>query len=128
MKMLPAIIKNLFTKKATRNYPAVKRTPYPNVRGELVNDISQCIFCKICQIKCPANCIEVDKEKRTWTYDPMECVYCGICSENCPKKCLSHKSEYRPPVTKREIVILHGEPLAKENVSKEEEPKKDISS
>ena len=126
--MLPEIIKNLFRKKATRNYPAVKRVPFPNVRGELVNDISQCIFCKICETKCPANCIEIDKDKRTWTYDPMECVYCGICSESCPKKCLSHKPEYRPPMTKRQVITLRGKPLPPKPAPEEKKSDTDTSS
>ncbi len=111
MKMILEILRNLVNKRATRNYPLVKRNPFSGVRGELVNDISKCIFCKVCQVKCPSNCIEVDKEARIWKYDPMECVYCGICSENCPKKCLTHKSEYRSPVMKRETVIMHGLPI-----------------
>ena len=108
MRMLPIILKNLFKKKATRNYPAEKREVFKDVRGELVNEISKCIFCKACSIKCPANCIEVDRENRVWHYDPMACVYCGICSAACPVKCLTHKSEYRKPTKKREKVALKG--------------------
>jgi len=109
-KMTRNVLKNLFSKKATRQYPRVARTPFERVRGALFNDIQKCTFCSVCALKCPSQCIKVDKKVGTWTYDPFACVYCGICVDICPAKSLYQKREYRNPVAERETILLKGEP------------------
>ncbi len=109
-KMTPNVLKNLFSKKATRQYPRVVRTPFERVRGALFNDIEKCTFCSICVLKCPSQCITVDKEVAIWRYDPFACVFCGICVDACKEKCLYQKGVYRNPVAERETVLLIGEP------------------
>jgi ech hydrogenase subunit F len=107
-EMTPTILKNLFTKKATRRYPHVVRTPFPHVRGELYNDIENCTFCTVCAVKCPSQCITVDKKTAEWSCDPFVCVYCGICVDVCPAKCLGQKSKYRPVSRERLTISLKG--------------------
>ena len=107
-KMTPNVLKNLFSKKATRRYPRVVRTPFESARGALINDIEQCTFCSICALKCPSQCITVDKKAAIWRYDPFACVFCGICVDACTGKCLHQKREYRNPVGERETVLLIG--------------------
>ena len=109
-KMTRNVLKNLFSKKATRRYPRVARTPFERLRGALFNDIGKCTFCNVCALKCPSQCIKVDKKVGTWTYDPFTCVYCGICVDICPAKSLHQKREYRNPVAERETISLEGEP------------------
>ena len=108
--MTPNILRNLVSRRATRNYPFEVRPAFPQARGELVNAIEQCIFCGICQRKCPSQCISVDKNTGTWLCDPFACVYCGICVDNCPTHCLSQKGAHRPPSAQREQLELHGTP------------------
>ena len=112
MFMTKNILRNLFSKKATRMYPVVARPDFEGFRGELANDIEKCIFCKACQLKCPSNCITVDPKAGTWELDVMACVYCSICVETCPTKCLSMKAAYRKPFTERQIQTLQGTPRA----------------
>ncbi len=108
--MTPTVLRNLFTGRATRDYPREVRDPFPQARGELVNAIEQCIFCGICQRKCPSQCIGVDKDQGLWQCDPFACVYCGVCVDNCPTKCLSQKQLHRAPAASRELLILRGTP------------------
>jgi len=83
-KMTPNVLRNLLSKKPTRLYPHA--------------------------VKCPSQCISVDKKAATWTCDPFACVYCGICVEVCPAKCLHQKQAYRHPVYERQTIFLKGEP------------------
>lgn len=108
--LVPKTLSNLFSKAATRPHPFVVREPFKDVRGELVNDIEKCIFCGMCSIKCPSQCITIDKNVGTWECDPFACVYCGVCVEICPTKCLSQKLQYRGFATEREKIKLQGTP------------------
>lgn len=110
--MTPTILRNLFSKPATRLYPTSRREPFPDVRGELVNTIETCIFCGICAMKCPSQCLRVDKAG-AWEYNPFACVYCGICVETCPTQSLSMKTQHQSPAPTVGLVTLKGEPPKK---------------
>jgi ech hydrogenase subunit F len=92
-KMTRNIVRNFVTRRATRPYPCEVRTPFERTRGAIHNDIEQCTFCSVCAVKCPSQCITVDRERLTWTCDPFACVYCGICEGVCPEKCLKQEEE-----------------------------------
>jgi len=109
-KMTPNVLRNLVTKKPTRLYPHEVRPPFENQRGELFNEIEKCTFCGVCAVKCPSQCIRVDKKAATWTCDPFACVFCGICVEACPAECLHQKPAYRGAVYERQSIFLQGEP------------------
>ena len=117
-KMTPNIIHNLFHKKATRRYPRVTRPAFENVRGALFNDIAKCTFCGACAIKCPSQCITVDKKAGMWIYDLFACVCCGICADICPAESLHQQSEYHLPLAEREIITLKGERKPKDKIEK----------
>ncbi|WP_319542399.1 4Fe-4S dicluster domain-containing protein [uncultured Pseudodesulfovibrio sp.] len=110
MLFTPTVVKNLLKKPATRNYPFVVREPFPNFRGELVIDIEKCIFCGMCERKCPSQCISVDKTAGTWQCDPHACISCGYCRDNCPTKCLTMKDVHRKPMTEKITWIEQGTP------------------
>jgi formate hydrogenlyase subunit 6/NADH:ubiquinone oxidoreductase subunit I len=112
-KMTPNVIRNLLHKKATRLYPRLIRPAFENVRGALFNDVAQCTFCGVCAVKCPSQCIAVDKKAGIWIYDPFACVFCGICADICPAESLHQQSEYRLPLAGRETITLKGEPKQK---------------
>ena len=105
-KMTPNVLKNLLSPKATRRYPHEVRTPFENVRGELYNDIENCTFCGVCAVKCPSQCITVDKKAATWTCDAFACVFCGMCVDVCQGKCLHQKHIYRMPALAREVIFM----------------------
>jgi ech hydrogenase subunit F len=109
-KMTPNVLHNLLSQKATRKYPRVIRPAFEKARGALFNDVARCTFCGACALKCPSQCIRVDKKAGTWTYEPFACVFCGVCVDICPPKSLYQTSEYRLPVVARETIMLKGEP------------------
>jgi len=108
-KMTHNILRNLVVKKSTRRYPFEVRETFDKVRGELVNDIVRCIFCGSCELKCPSQCIEVDRKAAVWTYNPFACVFCGVCVDICPAKSLSQKTQYLRSMDKRLMVSMQGE-------------------
>ena len=57
--------------------------------SQVVNDVSRCICCGMCQRNCPAGAITVNLRERTWRIDLASCVNCDTCITNCPRKCLS---------------------------------------
>ncbi|MFA5034550.1 MAG: 4Fe-4S dicluster domain-containing protein [Candidatus Margulisiibacteriota bacterium] len=88
VNLLKLIFMNLFRQPATRLYPFVKREPFKGGRFSLDMDPALCIYCGICQRRCPANAIVVSREPKSWTMDPYKCIVCGYCAEVCPKKCI----------------------------------------
>lgn len=109
MKFAGFALKNLFSKPATDNYPAKPREYSQRTRGSIVNDIDQCIYCGMCQRKCPSGAISVDRNARTWSIDRMGCVQCENCVNNCPKNCLSTDSHYTEPSVTKTVDTLHTE-------------------
>ncbi len=96
------VLKSLCRLPATRRYPfGTKRPDYPNTRGRINQVIAQCIFCGLCQLKCPAAAISVKKTDKQWSIDRLRCVTCGYCVEVCPKKCLAMENGYSRPVTNK---------------------------
>lgn len=92
-------LKSLFSKRATRKYPYEVREAFENARGQIdMIDIHNCIFCGMCQRKCPADCIVVDRDESRWTYWPYKCIACGACVASCPTKDLEMLRD-RPPIT-----------------------------
>jgi formate hydrogenlyase subunit 6/NADH:ubiquinone oxidoreductase subunit I len=104
--MTKTVLKSLFRGPSTRRYPfGPPREYYENTRGRVLTDIAKCIFCGLCQTKCPAGAISVAREEKKWSIKRLCCVTCGYCIEVCPKKCLRMEKDYsQPAVTKEEEV------------------------
>lgn len=102
-KLGKMILRSLFKKPATLMYPVVPREWQERTRGHIENQINDCIFCGICQKKCPTNALVVDKAKRSWTIERMQCIQCSCCVEVCPKKCLTNENTYTSPSTEKVV-------------------------
>lgn len=94
LKMTGQTLRNLFTNPATLMYPYKPRVFYKNTRGQLNIELDKCIFCSMCQRRCPTDAIVVDRTARTWLVDHLKCIYCGNCVDVCPKKCLFLANKY----------------------------------
>lgn len=79
---------SVFKKPETVLYPfEVKKAP-AGMRGRVNVELETCIFCGICQKRCPADAIVVDKAAKKWSVNDFNCVQCSACVQECPKKCL----------------------------------------
>ena len=93
------VLKNLFSKPVTKNYPAEPAVYPKRSRGHIEINIEDCILCGICSMNYPSRAITVDRKAGTWTINRFDCVQCGYCTEKCPKKCLSIVPGYQEPMS-----------------------------
>ena len=108
-------VANLFKPPVTSEYPLAPKTFCQGVRGRVVNDVSQCILCGMCERSCPSGALTVDRKTGEWRIDPFSCIQCGACVEACPKKCLSMDPHYAMPGLEKTEIILTA--VKKEGVS-----------
>lgn len=121
--MLGNILKNVFSKPATRMYPKDKRQTYKDVRGQIGIEIDNCIFCGICSKKCPSSAITVNKNDKSWEIDHYRCIICNVCKEVCPKKCILSNEQYRPSAYAKDTMKLVQQPKPEKDAVSEESAK-----
>lgn len=143
---LPAIfqgmfitISHLFKKKATIQYPEVKRYIAPVYRGLHVlkrdeQGRENCTACGLCAVACPAEAITMDAAERlkgeehlyreekyaaTYEINMLRCIFCGLCEEACPKDAIYLTDRILPSAYKRGTFI-YGKELLLEGIAPED--------
>ncbi len=110
MQFKNVVLKNLFSKPVTKNYPAEPAVYPERSRGHVEINIDDCILCGICGMNCPARTIKVDRKASTWSIDRFDCIQCGYCVEKCPKKCLTIVPGYQEPGAEK-FVATYEKPI-----------------
>lgn len=101
MGMTSEVLRNLFKKPFTVDYPKKKTKVSVHYRGNIYVDKKACIGCYLCQVNCPTDAIIVNKKKKA-EVDLGLCILCGLCNDVCPVKCIYFPNEYENAVTDRE--------------------------
>ena len=114
--MFPDVVKSLFRRPATENYPFVRSKIVERLRGQLKFDGTNCSGCGLCAMDCPANALQVTmidrKAKRFFlTYHTDRCMFCGQCVVSCNKGSLrmSNDEWELASLDKASFVVYFGE-------------------
>jgi len=88
---------HMFAKRATIQYPDVKKRLAPRWRGRIIlskdpDGGERCVACYLCAVVCPVDCIalqatEGDDGRRYpefFRINFSRCIFCGFCEEACP--------------------------------------------
>lgn len=105
MSMVSTVLKNLVSRPATLRYPSVPAKIPDSERGRIVYDMKKCIFCGLCERRCPTNAIKMDKGNKRQMVSRAKCIACGVCVESCPTDAISMRPEYSSPATSPEIHV-----------------------
>ena len=86
---LPELLRHLFKKPATVDYPFQKLEVPKGFRGTPHLNPDMCIVCKSCQRDCPAEAIEItDVDPAAKTFKMVihndRCIHCAQCVDSCP--------------------------------------------
>jgi len=122
MSMIREVLRNLFRRPATIEYPKKPTPVEPDARGRHYVDLRKCIGCSLCAVDCPSKSItmkplppelrEKAKQNRRGLYpviNYMNCIYCYRCVSICPVKAYVTTSEYQlaspEPLTSEELSL-----------------------
>lgn len=90
------VLKHLFKRPVTLEYPEKKRALNDEFRGKLV--VKGCIGCGICKKVCPSGAIEFNKNENgkvdSYTFNLNKCIFCGNCKYYCPVSAIKMLKEY----------------------------------
>ncbi len=86
---LPELLRHLFKKPATVDYPFQKLEVPKDFRGTPFLHPETCIVCKACERDCPAEAIEIStvdeaEKKFRMVIHNDRCVHCAQCIDSCP--------------------------------------------
>jgi len=105
--LIGEVLKWLFKKPVTIEYPKEETEVEKDFRGRHYADLNLCIGCSLCAIDCPAKAIvmskippeyEVPRKNPRRLYpviDYMKCVFCYRCVTICPVNAYITTNEYR---------------------------------
>jgi formate hydrogenlyase subunit 6/NADH:ubiquinone oxidoreductase subunit I len=96
---LPELLRHLFRKPATVDYPFKKLEVPKDFRGTPILKPELCIVCRACVRDCPAEAIEIMTENEAEKKFKMvihndRCVHCAQCVESCPTDALYMDAEF----------------------------------
>ena len=100
LKGLLTVLKHLFVRSVTLEYPEKKRFQSDVFRGKPEVNLGKegCVGCGICKKVCPSNAIQFIKDENgkviSYTFDLEKCIFCGNCMYYCPHKVINMTDKF----------------------------------
>ncbi|MBC7363069.1 MAG: 4Fe-4S binding protein [Candidatus Aminicenantes bacterium] len=96
---IPELVRHLFKKPATVDYPFIKQELPPGFRGSPYLKPETCIVCRACERDCPAEAIEIisinEAEKRfKMIIHNDRCIHCAQCVDSCPTDAMNMDTKF----------------------------------
>ena len=90
---IPELLRHLFKKPATVDYPFKKLEVPPGFRGSPYLRPELCIACRACERDCPAEAIEITltneaEKKFNMIIHNDRCIHCAQCVDSCPTEAM----------------------------------------
>jgi NAD(P)H-quinone oxidoreductase subunit I len=91
--MFSDVLRSLFQKPVTQQYPFERLEAPERYRGKLFWEPERCSGCLLCTKDCPSNAIElvtIDKANKRFVmrYHADRCTFCAQCVQTCRFKCM----------------------------------------
>ena len=122
------VMKNLFQKPMTLQFPYEKLEPVEGFRGRLLLDLEKCIGCGSCIRACPNRALEmvelseefkeknpdfkINKKDNYPKFYQGRCGYCALCVDACPVDALHTTAAAMISVMDKSEVIYSPEKLS----------------
>lgn len=125
------VVKHMFRRPITVQYPEQKRKLPPRSRGrhyltKWADGKERCVGCELCAIVCPSQAIYVkpaenepgeeshshgERYASDFQINMLRCIFCGYCEEACPTGAIILGSDYELSGYNRESLIYTKEML-----------------
>ncbi len=113
--MLGDVVRSLFRRPVTRQYPFERQEAPDHLRGKLFWNPEQCTGCALCVKDCPADAIElitIDKASKRFVlrYHMDRCTFCGQCVQSCRFKCIQMSDDHweLAAINKEPFTVYYG--------------------
>jgi NADH-quinone oxidoreductase subunit I len=118
------VVKHLFSKPDTIQYPDEKPLLPPRWRGRIIlsrdpDGKERCVACYLCAAVCPVDCIALQANEdqngrrypETFRINFSRCIFCGFCEEACPTCAIQLIPDYEMCEYERQNLVYEKEHL-----------------